>query len=113
MHVDDLARACVWVMNQPIEALNKWIKPQQSHINIGSGEEISIADLARRIAQLVGFKGQIIFDPSKPDGTPRKRLDLKSLTELGFQSTVSLNEGLRSTYSDYLHSIASGHSQHA
>lgn len=89
LHVDDMAAACVYLMELPT------LPPL---INIGSGEEISILALAKLIQSIVGFKGELHFDSSKPDGTPRKFLDRTLLESLGWHSKISLKEGLEQTY---------------
>lgn len=91
LYVDDLADACVFLMEH-------YDKPE--HINVGSGEEVSIKELAEMVKEVVGFEGELIFDTDKPDGTPRKLLDTAKLKGLGWQYKVSLREGLQKTY-DY------------
>jgi GDP-L-fucose synthase len=91
--VDDLADACVFVMKHYSDI---------GFLNIGSGAEITIADFARLIAEIVGYPGQITFDPSRPDGMPRKLLDVSKLTALGWRAKLPLWEGLRQTYADFL-----------
>lgn len=93
MFADDLADACIFLMQNYNEA---------EFVNIGTGEEISILDLAKQVADTVGFKGKVITDPSKPDGTPRKLMDSTRLHQLGFRHKVSLQEGLKLTYQDFL-----------
>ncbi len=83
LHVDDLASACIQLMQISREQLDTVVSPQCSHLNAGSGEEICIADLARLIASIVGYQGRLRFDDSKPDGTPRKLLDSTKLKSLG------------------------------
>jgi GDP-L-fucose synthase len=107
LHADDLARACVHLMSVKKEDLEKAILPQCSHVNAGSGMEVSVAELAKLICQVVGFKGEVQFDPSKADGTPRKRLDSSLLNKLGWMSEISLEEGVRATYEDFKHLHAS------
>ena len=75
---------------------------EESIVNVGVGDDISIADLARLVKQVVGFQGEIVFDASKPDGTPRKLLDVSKLTNLGWKAQISLRDGIVSTYDWYL-----------
>ena len=100
--VDDLAAACLHVMNLKKEVYDSAVCPMESHLNVGYGEEISIYDLAVKIANIVGFKGQINFDSLKPDGISRKCLNSKKLANLGWTPLISLSEGLASTYRDYV-----------
>jgi GDP-L-fucose synthase len=93
MFSDDLAEACVFLMQN-------YEDPQL--INVGTGEEVSILELAQLIGATVGYKGKIVFDAAKPDGTPRKLMDSSRLHALGFKHKVSLREGIRLTYEDYL-----------
>lgn len=96
MFSDDLAEACFFLMqNYEDPAL----------INVGTGEEVTILELANRIAQVVGFEGEITFDPTKPDGTPRKLMDSSRLHALGFRHSTSLEEGLKKTYQDFLKNV--------
>ena len=92
LHVDDLADACVFLMRNYSD---------QAIINVGWGKDISIAELARLIAGIVGFDGRLEFDPSKPDGSLRKLLDTSRLTELGWQPAIELGEGIAGTYDWY------------
>lgn len=96
MHVDDLADACIFVMKQ----LNaeRLYSEGISHINIGTGKEITINQLALKLSEVIGFKGRFIFDRSKPDGTPQKLLDVKRMTELGWEYNIDIDDGIRSTY---------------
>jgi len=93
LHVDDLANAAVFLMQT-------YDEPEI--INVGTGEDISIADLARLIAQMTGFTGRIVFDSSKADGTPRKLLDVSRLTRLGWRARISLEDGIRQVYRWYV-----------
>jgi GDP-L-fucose synthase len=93
LHVDDLAEAALFLMRY-YEA--------EAIINVGVGEDISIAELADLIREQVGYRGRIVFDPSKPDGTPRKLLDVRRLRELGWQSRIGLREGIAATYAWFL-----------
>ena len=91
--VSDLADACVFVMKNYSDV---------GFLNVGSGQEITIADFARLVAEVVGYRGQVVFDPSRPDGMPRKLLDISKLTALGWRAKTSLPDGLRQTYADFL-----------
>jgi len=99
LHVDDLARACVFLMETDVGNKLDLEKPL---INIGTGKDLSIAELAFLVKQVVGFNGDIIYDTSKPDGTPQKLLDVSVLTSLGWTSQVSLKEGIHTTYKWFL-----------
>jgi len=98
LHVDDMANACHTVMNLNAEAFWSMVPARNSQINIGCGEDISIADLAELIASIVGYKGKIVFDSSKPDGTPRKLLDVQRMESLGWKAEIDLEDGIRQTY---------------
>jgi GDP-L-fucose synthase len=102
LSIDDMAEACVHVMNLDQETYNASNTPMQSHVNVGSGEDITIKELALTIAKVIGYEGRIEFDPTKPDGTPRKLMDSSRLNNLGWRARVSLEEGLRLAYSDFL-----------
>jgi GDP-L-fucose synthase len=102
LYVDDMAAASVHVMNLPKAVFEQHTRPMQSHVNVGSGTDISIADLARTIGKTVGFEGAIDFDTSKPDGTPRKLMDSQRLNALGWQARVDLTTGLARAYADFL-----------
>lgn len=102
LYVDDMAAACMHVMNLPKLVYEQHTQPMLSHINVGSGQEISIADAARLVAKTVGFRGQLKFDTSRPDGTPRKLMDSTRLNRLGWTPVVDIAEGLRRTYQDFL-----------
>lgn len=102
LYVDDLAEACVHLMSLEAQVFEGKIDGMNSHINIGTGTDIAIADLAILIANTVGFKGEIIFDVSKPDGTMRKVLDVSLVNRLGWRASVSLIEGLKMTYQSFL-----------
>ncbi len=90
---DDLADACVFVMKS-------YSDPQ--FLNIGAGEDITIAEFARRVADVVGYRGKIVFDTSRPDGAPRKLLDVSRINALGWRATIPLREGLQRMYADFL-----------
>ena len=102
LFVDDMARASIHVMNldEKTYALNT--KPMLSHINVGKGDDVTIAELAELIGEVVGFKGQIEFDTTKPDGTLRKLMDSARLNALGWRASVELKDGLKAVYADFL-----------
>ena len=102
LYVDDMARASIFLMNLEIKIYNKATTSMNSHINVGSGVEISIAELAKIIKKVTGFKGEIIFDRSKPDGISRKLLSSKKINELGFNSKISIIDGINITYQNYI-----------
>ena len=102
MYVDDMAAASVYVMNLPKADYAKDTQPMLSHINVGCGKDITIRELAETIRKVVGYQGDITFDPSKPDGAPRKLMDSTRLNSLGWKPKVSLEEGLQSAYQDFL-----------
>lgn len=101
LHVDDMASACVFIMGLDKNMFNANISPMLSHINIGTGEDCTILELANTIKDVVGYQGKIILDKSKPDGTPRKLLDVSKLNKLGWHSQIDLINGLNQTYSWY------------
>ena len=102
LHVDDMAAACLHVMNLAPEVYQAHTQPMLSHINVGTGMDCSIAELAQTMKKVVGFAGALKFDSSKPDGTPRKLMDVSRLKALGWQYSVALEDGLRSTYEWFL-----------
>ena len=102
LYIDDMAAACVHLMNLDKATYSAHTSPMQSHINVGSGEDITIKELALTIAKVIGYEGAIEFDPTKPDGTPRKLMDSTRLNNLGWQASVSLEEGLKLAYNDFL-----------
>ncbi len=102
LHVDDMADACVYLMSLQPSVYAKRTEPMQSHLNLGSGEDLSIGELAETVADIVGFRGALEFDTSKPDGTPRKLLDVSRLGALGWQARIGLREGLEQTYQWFL-----------
>ena len=102
LHVDDLAEACIHVMDLPKAEIDGVTEPMCSHINVGTGVDVTIRELAETIKDVVGFEGELVFDTTKPDGTPRKLLDVSKLRGLGWQSKISLKEGLASTYDWFL-----------
>lgn len=102
MHVDDLAAASVYVMELERGLYGSKTQPMLSHVNVGTGVECSIAELAGLVASVTNFRGRLKFDSSKPDGAPRKLLDVSRLRSLGWQSTISLEDGLRDAYDWFL-----------
>jgi len=98
LHVDDMADACMHVMNLDHNYYWEHMNPMLSHINVGTGLDCSIRQLAETMADVVGFGGQLLFDTSKPDGTPRKLLDVSKLRNLGWSSKVEFKAGLAETY---------------
>ncbi|MBN4856105.1 GDP-L-fucose synthase [Citrobacter portucalensis] len=102
LHVDDMAAACIHVMELDREVWQEYTQPMLSHINVGTGVDCTIRELAQTIAQVVGYKGRVVFDASKPDGTPRKLLDVTRLHQLGWYHEISLETGLASTYQWFL-----------
>jgi len=102
LHVDDMAAASIHVMNLDSGLYQQHTQPMLSHINVGYGSDVSIAELAVLIGKTVGYKGKITYDSSKPDGTPRKLMDSSRLNALGWQAHIMLEEGLVSAYKDFL-----------
>ena len=102
LYVDDMAAASVHVMNLPAAVYAQHTEPMLSHINVGYGEDVTIAQVAQTIAQVVGFKGKLTFDITKPDGAPRKWMDSSRLNSLGWQAQVGLAQGLGLAYRDFL-----------
>ncbi len=102
LHVDDMASACIHVMKLSKESYVRHTKPMLSHINIGAGKDVTIRELAEIIKEVTGFRGELKFDSSQPDGTPKKLLDVSRLKQLGWQAQIGLKEGLKSTYDWFL-----------
>lgn len=102
LYVDDMAAASVHVMNLPQSIYNQHTEPTLSHINVGSGEDVTILQLAQAVACTVGYTGQIYSDPTRPDGTPRKLMDSSRLNALGWHAQLGLEVGLRAAYQDFL-----------
>jgi GDP-L-fucose synthase len=101
LYVDDMAAASIHVMQLPKREYELNTEPMLSHINVGYGEDISISELADVVAAVVGFDGQVVFDPSRPDGAPQKLLDSTRLDLSGWRPRVGLEEGLRLAYADF------------
>ena len=102
LYVDDMAAASVFVMQLDKAAYDAQTEPMQSHINVGFGDDISIAQLANEVAKATGYQGQIGFDPTKPDGSPRKLMDSGRLNRLGWSPKVQLQQGLKVAYEEFL-----------
>ncbi|WP_010337067.1 GDP-L-fucose synthase [Sphingobium yanoikuyae] len=102
LHVDDMADASLFVMDLPQERYLAETEPMLSHINVGTGEDISIGELAHLIAEVTGFKGRIAFDPSKPDGTMKKLMDVTRLSRMGWRAQIDLKAGIEATYKWFL-----------
>ncbi len=101
LHVDDMAEASLFVLDLPLADYEANTQPMLSHINVGTGQDVTIAELAGLIAEITGFSGSIVFDSSKPDGTPRKLMDVSRLTNMGWQAKIKLREGLEDAYRWY------------
>ena len=99
LHVDDLAEGCIFYMNIDRELISSFLKKNISHINIGSGKDIEIIELAKIIQDISNFKGELVLNKEMPDGTPQKVLDTSKMKELGWKNRISLREGLEDTYS--------------
>ncbi len=102
LHVDDMASASVYVMNLDKSVYDQHTSPMQAHVNVGSGREVSIGELAKLVADAVGFEGEIVFDASKPDGPPIKLMDSERLNSLGWNPNIDLEKGLSETYKIFL-----------
>ena len=101
LHVDDMAEACVHLMNLDRQRYLSHTSPMSSHVNIGTGSDITIKHVAELIAEITGYTGRIEFDSSKPDGTPRKWLNTDCMTQLGWRPSIDLRDGLIETYFSY------------
>jgi GDP-L-fucose synthase len=106
LYVDDMASASVFVMEMDWEIYNQNTELMQSHLNVGSGSEITIADLAQEVAKAINYHGKINFDRTKPDGSPRKFIDSGRLNKLGWKAEIDLQLGLQLAYKDYIQSLA-------
>jgi len=108
LHVDDMAEASLFVMGLEQSVYESCTEPMNSHINVGSGVDVTIAHLAEVIAHLTAYDGEIVFDASKPDGAPRKLMDVARLKALGWQSSIDLEEGLNDAYRWFVAHLESG-----
>ena len=102
LYVNDMAAASLFVHNMDQQLFATRTDPMLSHVNVGTGEDVTIKELAETVKEVVGFKGQLIFDTSKPDGTPRKLMDVSLLKDLGWSASVSLHSGLERSYADFV-----------
>ena len=102
LYVDDMAEASLFVHNLDRNVLLKNTRPMMSHINVGTGADVTIKALSETIKDVVGFCGALVFDQTKPDGTPRKLMDVRLLSNLGWNASVSLKSGIESSYADFL-----------
>ncbi len=99
LHADDLAAGCLFLLNLPEERYGRFLNDVDAPlVNIGTGEDVTIRELAEIVQRVVGFEGKLVFDPSKPDGTPRKLMDVRRMHELGWRHTIELEDGIRQTY---------------
>ncbi|MEQ9009612.1 MAG: GDP-L-fucose synthase [Pseudomonadales bacterium] len=105
LHVNDMASACVFVNDLPRDKYQDIVNPMLSHLNVGTGKDISISELARLIVAIIGFEGDISFDDAKPDGTQKKLLDVGKLSSMGWKYSIELDEGIKSTYSWYVQNV--------
>ena len=106
LHVDDMAEACLFVMNLDSATYALHTQPMVSHINVGTGMDLSIAELAQLVANITSFKGCITFDPTKPDGAMRKLMNVSRLAALGWQAKIGIREGIEDTYRWFLNNAA-------
>jgi GDP-L-fucose synthase len=102
LYVDDMAQASLFVLELDEETYKVNTKPMLSHINVGTGKDITIREMSETMKEVVGFKGNLTFDTTKPDGSPRKLIDVSRLSSMGWNYSVSLEEGLKKTYNWYL-----------
>jgi len=102
LYVDDMAEASLFVHTLHADIFSEQTQPMLSHVNVGTGADVTIRDLADTVKEVVGFTGKLVFDTSKPDGAPRKLMDVDLLTHLGWTASVGLRDGLRHSYQDFL-----------
>ena len=107
LHVDDMAAASLYVLNLSKDTYTENTEPMLSHINIGTGTDVSILELAQLVAKITGYSGKITTDPSKPDGTMRKLMDVGRVNEMGWRACIELEKGLADTYEWYLANMLS------
>jgi len=102
LYVDDMAEASLFVLELDEEAYQANTQPMLSHINVGTGKDVTIREMAETMRQVVGYEGKLTFDTTKPDGTPRKLIDVSRLLNMGWKYTSDLKDGLEKTYNWYL-----------
>jgi GDP-L-fucose synthase len=102
LHVDDMAAASLFVLGLPKETYEANTQPMLSHINVGSGTDVTILELAKMVARITGFDGEILTDPTRPDGTQRKLMDVSRLRSLGWEARIGLEQGIAKTYRWFL-----------
>ncbi len=100
LHVDDMAEACIYIMLN-VESDNLYKRLNQTHINIGTGLDLTIKELAEKVKEVIGYSGKVFWDSSKPDGTYKKQQDIKLMTTLGWEFKIKLEDGIKSVYSNY------------
>tara|TARA_B110000008_G_C16755951_1_gene478627 strand:+ start:35 stop:646 length:612 start_codon:yes stop_codon:yes gene_type:complete len=110
LHVDDMAAASLFVLNLPEDIYKENTDPMISHINVGSGTDISILELAKLVAQVTGYNGQISTDRTKPDGTMRKLMNVDRLAKMGWNAQIQLKQGLADTYEWYIENVQTARS---
>ncbi len=111
LHVDDMAAACLYVMGLERSVYQAHTEPMLSHLNVGVGTDVSIRELAETIKKVVGFDGKLRFNPDKPDGSPRKLLDVSRLSGMGWRASIGLENGLRDAYRWYVENVAAMRSE--
>lgn len=101
LHVDDMAEASLFVLRLDREIYASQTRPMSSHINVGTGDDVTICELAKIVARVIGFRGRFLFDHTRPDGTPRKKTDIRKLSTLGWRASIPLERGIKETYQWY------------
>ena len=101
LYVDDMAQASLFVLELDKETYKANTQPMLSHINVGTGKDVTITEMAETMKEVVGFKGSLTFDTTKPDGAPRKLIDIIRLKRMGWEYNIGLEEGLKKTYKWY------------
>lgn len=107
LHVDDMAAACLFVMQLDKKIFEANTQPMLSHINVGTGIDCTIREMAETVKKVVGFTGELVFDKTKPDGAMRKLMDVSRLKAMGWESSISFEDGLTATYEWYLREVCS------